>query len=93
VIGDRVPLLEPVAVPDVFCSGIGAVEQVGECLRFYLYVLQQPIAGEAGRQERHIVAKLIVPAKAVPLAAMQMLAAVGMDLVRDLPELADGRVH
>lgn len=71
-------MVEPVPAPEIFCSGLGGVEEIGGgCLRFYLYVMQSPVDG--GPQERVIVAKVIAPASAVPDAVLQMLKAIGRE--------------
>lgn len=49
-------LIEPVAIPDVFVSGMGRIEPLGSgILRLTFYVL-----ADHGRQ-RLVVAKIIVP--------------------------------
>ncbi len=79
-------------VPEIFCSGLGKIENVGGgCLRFYLYVTQAPIDG--GAPEQVLVAKLIAPMSAVPDAVLQMMAAVGERAGRALDLVADKLVH
>jgi hypothetical protein len=69
-------LIEPVPVADVFVSGLGKIEKLnGGCVRIHLYVLQAPIDGD-GPQEKQIVAKIIVPASALPDAVLQMIASI-----------------
>ena len=85
------PLLEPVAVPDTFCSGIGAVEYLVDCLRLYFYVTQTA-PGSNGPQEKVVVAKLIFPASVVPAEVLTMLAAAGVEIVRAAP-LVEGALH
>lgn len=71
-------MIEPVPAPEIFCSGLGGVEDIGGgCLRFYLYVMQQPIEDMQGPPQRVIVAKIIAPASAVPEAIGKMLQAIG----------------
>jgi hypothetical protein len=80
---------EAAPVPDVFVSGLGAIEKVGgNCLRFYLYTLQTP-DGSDGPQEKVIVAKLIVPVTAIPDAVMQMIAVVGNQAIQLIPLVGD----
>lgn len=63
-------LLELFGVPDVFASGLGAVEDIGGgCWRFTFYAKQD----SHGHQERVVVAKLIMSKEALP-AAIHMAA-------------------
>lgn len=81
---------EVTPIQDIFCSGIGAIEHIGgNCLRFYLYVLQMPEDGGDGQPEKVVVAKLIAPISAVPDAILQMMAAVGEGAVRMIPAISD----
>lgn len=80
-------MVEPVPAPEIFCSGLGEVEDIGGgCLRFYLYVMQRPVEG--GVAERVIVAKVIAPSAAVPEAVLQMLRAMGRDISGKVIEIA-----
>lgn len=73
-------MIEPVPAPEIFCSGLGGVEDIGGgCLRFYLYVMQRPVEA-VGPPQRVIVAKVIAPASAVPDAILKMLASIGRDI-------------
>lgn len=73
-------MIEPVPAPEIFCSGLGGVEDIGGgCLRFYLYVMQAPFES-SGPAERVIVAKVIAPSSAVPEAILQMLKAIGQEI-------------
>jgi hypothetical protein len=70
-------MIEPVPAPEIFCSGLGEVEDIGGgCLRFYLYVMQTPVEVE-GPPQKVVVARIIAPASAVPEAVSKMLQAVG----------------
>jgi hypothetical protein len=70
------PVVELVPVPDTFCSGVGAIENIGAgLLRVYLYATQGSACGE-GPLERVLVAKLIVPAAAVPDMILRARAAI-----------------
>jgi hypothetical protein len=71
------PVVELVPVPDTFCSGVGAIENIGAgLLRVYLYATQGSACGE-GPMERVLVAKLILPAAALPEIMLQAKAAIG----------------
>lgn len=72
-----VPLVEPNAVPDIFCSGLARIEDVGGNLRFTFFAYQRPIAGDAHDIERVVVARLVLTAEAVTSAAISALAATG----------------
>jgi hypothetical protein len=77
-------LIENVPVQDIFCSGLGAIERLeGNCLRLYFYVSHVNYDGSAS--EKQIVAKLIVPASAVPAAVWKMIKAAGDDADNIIP--------
>lgn len=81
-------LTEIVPIQDIFASGLGAIERLeGNCLRFHLFVSQE-IEGEAGR-EKTVVAKIVVPASAIPDAILQMLNAVGYHGASIVPLLGE----
>lgn len=82
---------ETTPIIDIYCSGLGAVEDLGSDLRFYLYVLQTPECG--GAQEKIIVAKLIMPKASVPDAVMQSIAAIGDGIGIQLIGLVDSVTH
>lgn len=85
-------LHEPMPVADTFCSGLGEVENVGGgCLRFYMYVLQQPPGG--GEPEKIVVAKIIMPLSAVPDAIVKTILAVGGATLKLPARLAETLVH
>jgi hypothetical protein len=66
-------LIENGLVQDVFCSGLGAVEILeGNCLRLYFYTSQ---ATNSEKQEKLVVARLIVPTSAVPDTVLRMITA------------------
>jgi len=84
-------LNEIVPVADVFCSGLGAIERLeGGCLRLYFYVTQAAYDGEAS--EKLVVAKLVVPATAVPDALLRLIAVGGDNLTKAIP-LAPEMTH
>jgi hypothetical protein len=69
-------LTEIVPIQDIFASGLGAIERLeGNCFRFHLYVSQE-IDGD-GRRQKVVVAKIVVPASAIPDAILQMIEAIG----------------
>jgi hypothetical protein len=76
------PLTEPMPVPDVFCSGMAAIEHIGGgCVRLHLYVNQTGIVGQA---ERVVVMRAVMPLEA--LTAAHKLVHQALDLpLKDLP--------
>lgn len=85
-------LCEPVSITDVFASGLGKIEKIGGgCVRVYFYVMQAPLDGD-GPQEKQVVAKIIVPASALPDAIL-MLAHVAHDIDGVATALAPDMVH
>jgi hypothetical protein len=81
-------LNEIVPIPDIFCSGLGAIERIGgDCFRFYLYVAQ--MSDDANAQEKILVAKIILPASAVPDAVLKTIAAIGDGASEIIPMVAE----
>ncbi len=81
---------EATPVADTYCSGLGAIEDLGSDLRFYLYVLQTPEDG--GPQERILVEKLIMPKTSAPDVILQILLAIGGKLGQ-VVDLVSGALH
>jgi hypothetical protein len=74
-------LIELFPVPDTFVSGLAEVEDVGDgCLRFTFFAKQH----HGGVEDWLVVAKLVVPAAAVPPALLLAARAVGMPLLREM---------
>lgn len=68
------PLTEPAVVQDVFASGLAEIQDAGGgCVRFVLYSIHTCVDGKA---ERVVVAKIVMPACAVPEAVMITIGAV-----------------
>lgn len=64
------PLVEPVAITDVYCSGIAKIEALGPCARFTLYVDSTvPEADDAPC--RSVAIKIVIPVEALPAAIRQ----------------------
>jgi hypothetical protein len=71
-------LSEPFAVQDIFCSGIGAIEDMGNgCLRFHLYVAEDG--------EKIIVAKVVCSAHSMPTPMRLLLRAMGVPFIETTP--------
>ena len=65
-------MVEPIAVPDDFVSGIGRIEFVGKyAIRFSLYAEHIPIDGSS--PVRVMVRKIIIPIDTLPKAVRKML--------------------
>ncbi len=80
-------LNENVPVPDIFCSGLGAIERLeGNYVRLYFYVSQAAEDG-SNRRDKMVVAKLVVP-----IAVLQMIAAAGENTSQLIP-LAPEMLH
>lgn len=69
-------LVDPIAVPDTFVSGLGNIEDLGcGCFRFTFFANQKSLID--GRCERVVVARLIGPAstaRACSETALELLA-------------------
>lgn len=52
-----VEMIEPIAICDVFVSGLGNVERIADCLRFSYFVEQG--------SDKVLVAKLVIPMSVV----------------------------
>ena len=82
-------MVESTPIADTFCSGLGAIENIGGgCLRLYVYVLQAADQVD-GPSERVLVAKIVMPAVSVPDAVMQLMAAMGRVAMSALPFVGD----
>lgn len=82
---------EVTPINDTYCSGLGAIEDLGSAVRFHFYVKQTPEDG--GPQERVTVAKLILPKDSVPDTIMQALGTIHARLSNALEIAAGGVAH
>lgn len=74
IIMGGIQLSDPLNVTDIFASGLGEVEDLDNgCFRFTLYSAHHI----DGREQRTVVARLILPASAVPPAILLAAKAVG----------------
>lgn len=72
-------LVDPHQVPDIFATGLGAIEDVGGgCDRYTLYA-RQMIDGE---ETFIIVARVVVPAASLPTILFLAARHIGLTLVR-----------
>jgi hypothetical protein len=69
------PLTEPIAVQDIYCSGLARIEDLGSCLRFTFYASQRPICGDDHDIDRVVVARLVLSKEATSAAALMALTA------------------
>lgn len=77
IYSDKVPLAEPVVVPDVFVSGLARIEEIGGgVLRFTFFANQRSTAMPDERNEHVIVARIVMPLNAVKDAAYAAIIAV-----------------
>jgi hypothetical protein len=75
---------EPIAVPDVFVSGVLSIEAVGrQCVRFTCYVDQ--ISPHDGTPERVICLRVVLPRESVIPAMLMAGRHVGWQLAGELP--------
>jgi hypothetical protein len=77
----NLPLVEPIAVPDVFATGLARIENMGTNMRFTFYSLQRPISGDAHDMERIVVCRIVLAVEAVTAAAMSALAATDTEVL------------
>lgn len=77
------PITEPMAVPDVFVSGIHSVEDIGGgCMRFTYYVNQTSV--HDGSPERVICLRVVAPREAVEPTMLAVARAIGWQLVGEM---------
>lgn len=69
------PLTEPIAVPDIFVSGLARIEDLGSCFRFTYFSNQRPLQGDAHDLERVVVARIVMPKDAAAVGMMHAKAA------------------
>lgn len=68
------PLIEASAVPDIYCTGIARIENLGDgCFRYVLFVSTQAADGQP---ERVIVARLVGQRSNTLRAVRQIMASV-----------------
>lgn len=78
------PITEPLAVPDVFISGVLSIESIGGgCVRYTCYVNQ--ISPHDGSPERVICLRVVAPREAVMPAALMGARHVGWSIVAEMP--------
>jgi len=74
------PLTEPIAVQDVFASGLARIEDLGACWRFTYFAYQRPLHGGEHEIERAIVSRVVMPKDAAAIGMMQAQAALGTEI-------------
>jgi len=75
------PVTEPIAIPDVYATGLLRVESVGAgAFRFVFTVDQQSVAGD---MEKVIVCRIILSADSAREAAREALRILGRFFMRD----------
>lgn len=85
-------LTETIAVTDVFCCGIAAIENLdGNCLRLHYYVTQS--ADDSSVREKVVVAKLIMPMSALAEAILKMIDAARGDVPSEAVKQMKGSLH
>lgn len=80
-------LIEPSVAPEFFIDGAGAIERIGDSLRFYLSARQLPL--EAGGCDPHhiVMVKIVRPLRGLSRAAMQLMQCIDSE---DLPDCRRG---
>lgn len=79
-----IPLVEPIAVPDTYISGLARIEHLpGENMRFIFYTLHRPADAPEDYWEKLVVARLVLSMQTVTVAAMQALAATDTEFFGD----------
>lgn len=82
-------LIDPHQVADIFVTGLGDIENVGDgCDRFTLYACQHV----EGREVYVVVARVIVPQSRLPAILYLAARHIGMTLVR-AARFVSGTVH
>jgi hypothetical protein len=72
-------LVEPAIVPDIFCTGLADAEDLGDGnFRFTLYARQKSLHDYAGSVDYIVVARLVMPSKAVMDSIQMTMKAMGV---------------
>jgi hypothetical protein len=72
-----IALVEPAIVPDTYVSGLYDVEDLGDgTFRFTFFAKQRSV--HDGKEERVVVARIVIGASAILHAAKWALSAIGM---------------
>jgi hypothetical protein len=67
-------LCEPVPAPTIFVNGIGEITRIGGgCVCFVLYQNLPDLDPESPALERQVVARIVIPVDAIPVAVRQTL--------------------
>lgn len=76
-------LIEPSVAPEYFIDGAGAIERIGDSLRFYLSAAQLPL--EVGGCEPHhvVMVKIVRPIRGLSHTAMQLMQCLDCDSLPD----------
>jgi hypothetical protein len=70
-------LCEPVPAPTIFISGVADIAQIGGgCVCFVLYQNVPDLDPGVATMERQVVARIVIPLDAIPVAVRQTLAFV-----------------
>lgn len=84
-------MVEPIALADIFCSGIAKIEIIGPCARFFMYADQASLTD--GTAERVIVAKFVLPIEAIPECIRQAIEATSSYAVGQITRTVQTALH
>lgn len=80
-------VLEVVPIQDLFCCGISMIEDIGNgLLRLWCYTQQTSPGRDAEAPELIVVAKIIIPAAAMPAMIARAMKALGRTMSKDAAE-------
>ncbi|MCK1577857.1 hypothetical protein IVB09_41450 [Bradyrhizobium sp. 174] len=77
------PLIELVTHNDIFSTGVGKVEVLGPCVRFWMYSVQDSL-GQA-EPEHIVVAKIVMPLERVAEAIQVSMRGIPGCTLRRMP--------
>jgi len=76
-------LIEPSVAPEFFVDGAGAIERIGDSIRFYLSAAQLPLEAGANRPHHIVMVKIVRPLRGLNRTAMQLMQCIDCDSLPD----------
>lgn len=80
-------LIEPSVAPEFFIDGAGAIERIGDSLRFYLSAKQLPLEAGCGEAQHVVIVKIVRPIRGLSRTAIQLMQCIDCE---SLPNCQQG---
>jgi hypothetical protein len=73
IVTPRQGLIEPSLAPEFYVDGAGAIERIGDSLRFYLCAEQMPLEAGSNEPQHIVMCKIVRPLRGLNLTAIQLM--------------------